>query len=360
MDIHQSTKEYEAWVEGLIPIDQKDLLKKHQLLAHDPFAFLRGTFYRWAQLFPELCGDLMKAPVVLGVGDPHLENYGTWRDAEGRLVWGINDFDEAYHFPYTQDLVRLAVSASLAIGIDKLSINQQGACEAILKGYQKNIFKSGKAFVLSDKHTWLRDAVSSRARDPVKFWEKFDELKRIKEIPAEVMSHLRGALPKPDLEFDIVHRLSGVGSLGRERYTALCDWQGGKIAREAKRMIPSAWPWAMGKKEERKMYVTEIISGAVRSGDPFLKMQDTWLLRRLSPYCSRIRLTQLPNGLDQEKLLVAMGREIANIHLGSRDQHEAIKADLESRNKYWLMEATEVMGQLILKEWKEWQSKFQK
>ena len=34
--------------------------------------------------------------------------YGTWRDTEGRLVWGINDFDEAYPSPYTNDLVRLA------------------------------------------------------------------------------------------------------------------------------------------------------------------------------------------------------------------------------------------------------------
>jgi hypothetical protein len=26
-------------------------------------------------------------PRVLGVGDIHLENFGTWRDAEGRMVW---------------------------------------------------------------------------------------------------------------------------------------------------------------------------------------------------------------------------------------------------------------------------------
>ena len=51
--------------------------------------------------------------MVLAIGDLHLENFGTWRDAEGRLVWGINDFDEAWALPYTNDLIRLATSARM-------------------------------------------------------------------------------------------------------------------------------------------------------------------------------------------------------------------------------------------------------
>ena len=39
------------------------------------------------------------APKVLAVGDIHIENYGSWRDAEGRVVWGVNDFDEAAKCP---------------------------------------------------------------------------------------------------------------------------------------------------------------------------------------------------------------------------------------------------------------------
>ena len=58
-----------------------------------------------------VCPDLANAPSVLAVGDIHLENFGTWRDAEGRLVWGVNDYDEAAEMPYILDLVRLAVSA---------------------------------------------------------------------------------------------------------------------------------------------------------------------------------------------------------------------------------------------------------
>ena len=53
------------------------------------------------------------APEVLAVGDLHLENFGTWRDTDGRLSWGINDLMRPTP-PYHRS-VRLAVSAKLAI-----------------------------------------------------------------------------------------------------------------------------------------------------------------------------------------------------------------------------------------------------
>ena len=61
-----------------------------------PFPFLRATFYRWAQTWPEVSPETFAAPVALAVGDLHVENFGTWRDVEGRLIWGVNDFDEVW------------------------------------------------------------------------------------------------------------------------------------------------------------------------------------------------------------------------------------------------------------------------
>ena len=81
-----------------------------------PFQFLRGTYWRWAETIhePKVCPELEGAPQVLCVGDIHVENFGTWRDADGRLIWGVNDFDEAAVMPYLHDIVRLATSAVLA------------------------------------------------------------------------------------------------------------------------------------------------------------------------------------------------------------------------------------------------------
>ena len=65
-----------------------------------------APIWRWAETILEVCPDLAGAAAVLAVGDIHLENFGTWRDGDGRLVWGVNDFDEAARMPYALDLVR--------------------------------------------------------------------------------------------------------------------------------------------------------------------------------------------------------------------------------------------------------------
>jgi uncharacterized protein (DUF2252 family) len=92
MDVKLATKAYEVWLSKKIPLIEADLKLKHQRMAEDVFQFLRATFYRWAQLWPEACPELVSLPSVLGVGDLHVENFGTWRDWEGRLIWGVNDF----------------------------------------------------------------------------------------------------------------------------------------------------------------------------------------------------------------------------------------------------------------------------
>ena len=113
-DVHAGSDGYEAWLSKHTRLIPADLEFKHQEMKRHAFPFLRATFYRWVDLWPEVCPDLQDAPRVLAVGDLHVENFGSWRDSEGRLVWGINDFDEAWTLPYTSDLARLGASALLA------------------------------------------------------------------------------------------------------------------------------------------------------------------------------------------------------------------------------------------------------
>jgi len=122
MNIVKATAAYEVWLAKRIPLLAEDLALKHQHMREGVFPFLRATFYRWSQRWPEVSPKSAAAPEVLGVGDLHVENFGTWRDIEGRLVWGINDFDEACWLPYTCDLVRLATSAHFAISMDHLKL----------------------------------------------------------------------------------------------------------------------------------------------------------------------------------------------------------------------------------------------
>jgi hypothetical protein len=87
------------------------------------------------------------------------------------------------------------------------------------------------------------------------------------------------------------------------------------IAREAKALLPSACVWA-GKKKDNHPQYEKIVKQAIRCPDPFLQLRKGFLVRRLAPDRSRVELTMLPKGRDERKLLEAMGRETANVHLG--------------------------------------------
>src|SRR5258708_33384805 len=99
------------------------------------FLFCRGTLYSWAQLCPEICPDLSNGPRVPSSADLHVNSFGTWRDSEGRLCWGVDDFDESYPLSYTHDLVRLAASLKLVIESKDLTIKLKDGCEIFLTAY---------------------------------------------------------------------------------------------------------------------------------------------------------------------------------------------------------------------------------
>src|SRR5262249_31869607 len=161
--------------------------------------------------------------------------FGTWRDREGRLVWGVNDFDEAASLPYTVDLVRLAAGVLLARTTDRLAVGPKTACEAILAGYMQNLEDGGAPFVLSGPHAWMRVLAENGLRDPAAYWQSMKEQRPLMTDPLpEVLKSIEQALPQEKLKYRIVTRTKGLGSLGRPRYIALAHWHGGMIAREVK------------------------------------------------------------------------------------------------------------------------------
>jgi uncharacterized protein (DUF2252 family) len=240
------TAAYERWAGARIKLVKADLALKHSAMKKAAFPFLRASCYRWATLYRETCPELAAAPKLLAVGDLHIENFGTWRDAEGRLVWGINDFDEAHPMPYTIDLVRLATSALLAIRADALSIGENAALDAILAGYRKGIASgNGRPFVLEEDHPVLRAMATSEERDAESFWAKISAF-RDATPPRRPRALIARHLPRESGKLRFVHRVAGLGSLGRERYVGIALCEGALVAREAKAMLPSAYDWQRG------------------------------------------------------------------------------------------------------------------
>lgn len=357
MKIFKATRKYESWLRSELDVFEEDFILKAKKLAEDPFTFLRGTFYRWAQVFPDVCKKAAYAPIVLSVGDLHAANFGTWRDAKGELVWGVNDFDEASPLPYTQDLVRLAVSVELASENEELKIGLEEACEAILNGYLVSLESGGNPIVLDDERDWLRKVYVESERSDEKYWDKLDQLPDVEvDPPPEARAALEATLPSHGLVYRLKHRQAGVGSLGRPRYTALAEWQGERIVRETKPLLPSAALWAEKKQQGAETYYEEMLARAVRIPDPVVKVYEGWVVRRLAPDCRRIELSELGPERDEKRMLYAMGWEIGNIHLGTPSAVEAVLDDLKARKKDWLKKAAIKMVDATLIDWEMWRN----
>ncbi len=354
MDIREASGTYERWLGRHVPVRRGDLDLKHRLMAANVFSFFRATYYRWAQLWPELCPESVGAPALLAVGDLHVENFGTWRDAEGRLIWGINDFDEAAVLPYTQDLVRLACSAHLAIQESRLKLSVRSACEAITEGYTESLRAGGGAAVLAERYRWLRELAIARLKDQRPYWEGMRALRTASgRSHSRVRRLLEAAMPERGLEVRFAQRQAGLGSMGRLRLVALANWRGGMVAREAKPLAPSAWLWAHPGRGTGLRY-EQIVKNAVRVPDPCLALHGQWLIRRLAPDCSRIELSSLPRGHDEARLLWMMGWETANIHLGTPKQRRRVLADLGRRKNAWLAKAAMRTAETVGRDWRRW------
>jgi uncharacterized protein (DUF2252 family) len=88
---------------------------KYRKMAADPHAFYRGSaclYYADVTGEDDPFADDRSSRIWIH-GDLHVENFGTYLNSDGRLVFDINDFDEAYLGHFTWDLQRFAASLAL-------------------------------------------------------------------------------------------------------------------------------------------------------------------------------------------------------------------------------------------------------
>jgi Uncharacterized protein conserved in bacteria (DUF2252) len=349
MSFLEDNAAYEAWLRSQCDIVEDDLDLKYKRMGKSAFLFFRSTFFRWAKRIEKLCPALEDAPAVLAVGDAHLANFGTWRDVEGRLAWGINDFDDAAVMPYAFDLVRLCTSVRLTSG---LAIKNAHAATAILEGYKSGL-AAPRAAILDGREAWLRPFLAASDAERRKFWQDLDELPAARPDEA-FRAAFEKALPRGAENLRFGAESKGGGSLGRPRFVVTADWQGGRIAREAKALVLSSWRWAHGKKTG-KMYFLECAEGVHRAPDPFLAVQGQILVRRLSPDSRKLDMEQgVPAGLEA-LFLSAMAFDLASIHAAG-DKTEQIVADLDERSKDWLHKAAKAATDDVKADFEVWKA----
>jgi uncharacterized protein (DUF2252 family) len=225
-------------------------------MSASPLAYLRGA----AALFYELLlehPELAAGPDGEGwlVGDAHLENFGAFRSADGRgserVVFDVNDFDEAVVGPFRWDVVRLLTSVILGgreIGSDgKQSV---ALCSAILEGYAPALCQ-GQGQVAKDTPAAVRrllDKVERRTHkdlldrrtERTSAGRRFIRGDRYRDLDPDLVAKAHAAfarfVEKLDPERaqtrdhfvveDVAFRIAGTGSLGVLRIAVLTRGKG--------------------------------------------------------------------------------------------------------------------------------------
>jgi uncharacterized protein (DUF2252 family) len=365
-NINDATLDYEAWLSRVAgPLVPAGLEEKHAKMRppkkpdSSAFVFLRASFYRFAQRWPVDFPDLNNAPIVPSVGDAHLENFGTWLDARKRLIWGINDFDEAFPLPYTFDLLRLATSVAVS------DFDLEVACAAILRGYRARLegqrglqhqfvverwpeFSSAIDAALSTNSLSTNSlSTNSLSTNSEQYWSKYrSEDQRIvnfDHLPKKLLEALQESVPKRLRSLEQAFtRQAGTGSLGRFRLAVSTATEGRKqfFGIEAKRAAPSACVWAKLGKNNGTKASRLVLEHAQHIADPGLRFGKDWVIRRLDPRRQRFSLADIPKPHEKlHQLLCAMGVETANVHLGDPKAAKRILKNLDARGDGWLPSA---------------------
>ncbi len=356
MNAVETTTAYEHWLRTQLgAVLDDDLARKHERMAESASHFLRATYYLWlSRVGQEAPPELANAPELLAVGDLHVENFGCWRDVEGRLAWGVNDFDETATLPYTFDLLRLCTSALVAVREQHLPLHEHNVCGIVLDGYRESLEYGGEPFVAAERHAWLAALQAARAADADAFWAQLNALPEpAQALPAEAQSLLERLAPGSGWRPTLRRRTAGLGSLGHRRVVAVGVWQGGLAARELKELAPPASNWVL-RRDERPVRPQ---AGPSWAPDPLVAVAGSWQCRRRAPDCVRLELADYARG-GERHLLRAMGFETANVHQRSsagavaQVRAHAAQLDLES-----VQAAVEKLAATVEHDWRDWRDR---
>jgi uncharacterized protein (DUF2252 family) len=134
----------------LMAADADAFRSKFRKMAADPFAFYRGSaclFYADMAAEEDPWSDERTSRVWIQ-GDLHAENFGTYMDGQGRIVFDVNDFDEAYVGHVNWDLRRFCASFALLAWRKALGDDVIGD---LLRVYLTSYLEQVDAFTRSDE-----------------------------------------------------------------------------------------------------------------------------------------------------------------------------------------------------------------
>jgi uncharacterized protein (DUF2252 family) len=359
----------------LMAADADAFRTKFRKMAADPFAFYRGSaplFYADLVTMEDRWRDERTSRVWMH-GDLHAENFGTYMDSDGRIVFDVNDFDEACLGHVSWDLRRFCASLALLAWRKALSDDVIGGLlEAYLDGYldQVQAFRSAdddRSFALLRNNTEgaVRDLVLQTAEltrvglldrltvieDHQRRFADTPRHRRLEEAEREqvlaAIERYRGTIPPGkrgrEIAYDVKDVVGtggfGIGSAGLPAYTVLLEGydqalendvvlsikQGG-VPSASRFVADEAFAAYFAHEGER----TAVSQRALQShASPFLGHTEIngvgFVVAELSPYERDLDWEELTEPEDIGPVVSQLGRATAKMHcIGDADSDHSL------------------------------------
>lgn len=316
------TIDYDRWLADRITVVRADVARKHAEMHAERLRFLRGTYYLWLARVVERAGGVLDTARVPLVGDLHVENFGTWRDARQVRRWGVNDLDELGTGPWLLDPLRLAVSATLA---PHIALDDDEVCDTILDAYAQA--RGGADVAVTEPGAAHLRALVPPFASPTKFYDGLAGGHPAADLPAAVVAAAVDVAEAGWRPTWHVHE-AGTGSLGHRRRVGVGRAADGRWhAREAKELGPGTAVWAArldGRLPQPGEGLYARVVATVRGPAAAARVLD-WQVRDLAPDIVRIELAGL-QPKDASRLLRSMARATADVHATDRPAWKAARA----------------------------------
>ncbi|MDX2067638.1 MAG: DUF2252 domain-containing protein [Haliscomenobacter sp.] len=355
----------------LIALDAGAWRGKFRKMSETPFAFYRGSA---ALFYADVSQDQdpflnEKTSRVWIQGDLHAQNFGTYMNSKGVLIFDVNDFDEAYVAPFTWDVKRFCASLAL-LGYQKAlsdaeikEIVAQGA-----RGYAKQIseFASGasKNFAIkieNSKGALLQVLYNARQLTRVGLLDaeteiidgdrhfknnsmisEVDEVTR-KKVDAALIEYYN-TIPSGKRRSKMTYQIKdvafrrglGVGSAGLKIYSILLEGENQALENDLIISMKVARPSAAApyiKDDNIKNYFvneghrTSVSQRALQANaDPFLGYTTmdgvSMFVTEISPYTADLNWDHINDVDDILEVVEKLGACIAKIHCCSDDDSD--------------------------------------
>ncbi|GAA5415941.1 hypothetical protein Pryu01_00973 [Paraliobacillus ryukyuensis] len=177
----------------VMQLSKTDRKKKYRKMKQNPYSFYRGTAYLYYY-------DVTKIPFSFHtdenrrtwiMGDMHFDNFSSFQDEAGNLVFDVDDFDEGYIGSYLYDLLRMVVSIRLLA--EQQGINDEDDRDELVVAFLKSYRKKIKKFAKREADPKDLIITVDEAKGPVKkLLTKLEERKATHELHKQTVLNEKG------------------------------------------------------------------------------------------------------------------------------------------------------------------------